>query len=289
VSQAVTRLRQECAGQHPIYFYVTDEAGRLIGVVPSRRLLLSDPSTLVGELMVHPVHSVAESAMFGSALALLAEQRLLALPVVDEAGRLTGVLNIAGMTRAVVDSEQQQASDETFQLTGLRAPVAQRVPWLLVSLAAGLSCAFLLNLFAATLKDAIAIAFFVPLVISIGERVAFHAALPSLLRGLRTNWRKPASATPAAWRAEVVLCTASVLLIVAGVALGWIRLTRVAGTVVCSILAASGAGLSVGYTIPRLMRRWHLETRVASAPVVLALTDIAALSCYLALCGVFVR
>ena len=289
VSQAIARLRQDCAGRHPVYFYVTDEEGRLIGVVPSRRLLLSEPATLVGELMVHPVHSVAESATFGSALAVLAEHRLLALPVVDEAGRLTGTLNIAGMTRAVVDLEQQQASNVTFQLTGLRATATRTVQGLLVSLAAGLSCAFLLKLFAAALQDAIAIAFFVPLVMSIGERIAFQAASPSLLGGFRANWRKLPGGAPAAWSAEVMLAATSLLLIAAGLAMGWVPLTKIAGTAALSILAASGAGLAVGYTIPRLMCRWHLETRVASAPVVSAMADIAALSCYLALCGVFVR
>src|SRR5207247_4574442 len=89
ISQALTRLRHEEIGERIIYFYVTDHDGKLVGVVPTRRLLLSDPATLVGEVMVHPVFSIAGSEPFGNALEMLTARRLLAVPVVDESGRLT--------------------------------------------------------------------------------------------------------------------------------------------------------------------------------------------------------
>src|SRR5713101_2249410 len=52
ISQALTRLRHEGIGERIIYFYVTGNDGKLAGVVPTRRLILSDPTTLVGEVMV---------------------------------------------------------------------------------------------------------------------------------------------------------------------------------------------------------------------------------------------
>src|SRR2546425_2226909 len=84
VFEALSRVRSESNRGRVVYFYVTDSDDRLVGVVPTRRLLLADPATLVGEVMVYPVFSVGQSQSFGCALALIAEQRLLALPVVDE-------------------------------------------------------------------------------------------------------------------------------------------------------------------------------------------------------------
>jgi len=55
ISQALTRLRHGEIGERIIYFYVTDHDGKLVGVVPTRRLLLCDPATLVAEVMVHCV------------------------------------------------------------------------------------------------------------------------------------------------------------------------------------------------------------------------------------------
>ena len=90
ISQALTRLRHEELGERIIYFYVTDYDGKLVGVVPTRRLLLFDPATMVGKVMVHPVFSIAGSEPFGYALEMLTARRLLALPVLDDDGRLKG-------------------------------------------------------------------------------------------------------------------------------------------------------------------------------------------------------
>src|SRR5579871_1228770 len=92
VSEALSRLKGEPLGERIVYFYVTEPAGKLVGVVPTRRLLLSDGAKLVREVMVQPVDSVRETDSIGNALQLLADRRLLALPVLDEAGRLSGVL-----------------------------------------------------------------------------------------------------------------------------------------------------------------------------------------------------
>ena len=79
VFEALARLRAEGARKRVVYFYVTDADDRLVGVAPMRRLLLAEHSTLVGEIMMHPVFSVKENESFGIAFTLLTKQRLLAL------------------------------------------------------------------------------------------------------------------------------------------------------------------------------------------------------------------
>jgi magnesium transporter len=296
VFQALARLRSERDGHAPVYFYVTDSVERLVGVVPTRRLLLSEPATLVGELMMYPVISVGESATFGKALALLAEQRLLALPVVDELGRLTGTIDISGLTAKIFDLERRETADETFQMLAaggqreqdcsLAQAVSRRLPWLLVCVTTGMTCAFLLSLFAAVLEKAVAVAFFIPVVILVAERIAFQTAGTSLRRLNVIRRRNQESSID--WRVGLVLASASSLC--AGIwAAGWLHLLPFAAVLGCSVLAASAAGLAAGYTIPRLVRRWNWQLKVPSGPLVLAITDVAALSCYLALCGVFIR
>ena len=90
------------------------------------------------------------------------------------------------------------------------------------------------------------------------------------------------------WGVGVGLASSSALC--AGVwAAGWLRLLPVAAVLACSVLAASAAGFAAGYTIPRLVHRWNWQLKVPSGPLVLAITDMAALTCYLALYGVFIR
>lgn len=296
VFQALARLRSEYHNAEPVYFYVTDADERLVGVVPTRRLLFADPSVLVGEVMRYPVISVSESATFRSALALLAEERLLALPVVNEAGRLTGVIDISGVTHAIAELEQKERADEIFHMTAVRMAQEQqhglgyalwrRLRWLLVSLGGGIVCAVLLELFAAILVRAIAVVFFVPLVVLVAERIAAQTASTSLrhLQIIRRTDRRRFRE----WRIGLALGGASAA-VAAIWAASWLRLPAMAGVIACSILAASTAGVAAGYSIPRLLRRWQLERRVAMVPTVMAVTDIAALSSYLALAGFLLR
>ena len=102
VAEALARLRREDLGERIVYFYVTAPDGTLEGVVPTRRLLLSDLATPVAETMVHPVVSVGAAAPFREALRAFLDRRLLALPVVDEAGRLAGVLDISAYTQTLI-------------------------------------------------------------------------------------------------------------------------------------------------------------------------------------------
>jgi len=67
----------------------------------------------------------------------------------------------------------------------------------------------------------------------------------------------------------------------------WLRLFQLAAVVSGSILAAGAIGAALGYSVPRLVHRWKLDPKIASGPAVLALTDLAALSCYLGLSAVF--
>jgi magnesium transporter len=250
----------------------------------------------VGELITYPVISADESATFGEALALLVEHRLLALPVVDELGRLTGTIDISGLTAKISDLERRETSNEIFQMLAaggeqdqdcsLRQAVSRRLPWLLVCVAAGMACAFLVSLFAAVLEKAIAVAFFIPVVILVAERIAFQTAGTSLRR-LHVIRRRSQGSSPD-WGIGVALASVSALF--AGIwAASWLHLFPVAAVLGCSVLAASSAGLAAGYTIPRLVRRWNWQLKVPSGPLVLAITDVAALTCYLALCGVFIR
>src|SRR5207253_1842714 len=52
VDEALDWLRQHPPPGRVIYFYVVDNDGRLRGVVPTRRLVLSPPGTTISDIMV---------------------------------------------------------------------------------------------------------------------------------------------------------------------------------------------------------------------------------------------
>jgi Na+:H+ antiporter, NhaA family len=94
VEEALDWLRRNPAEGRVVYFYVVDRGGRLRGVVPTRRLILSPPATAVADVMIRKAVALPASATVLDACEFFIQYRLLAFPVVDEDGRLRGVVDI---------------------------------------------------------------------------------------------------------------------------------------------------------------------------------------------------
>jgi magnesium transporter len=292
IGEALSRLRGEEVGERIVYFYVTDGTGRLVGVVPTRRLILSNPSTVVGEVMIHPAIAVRESEPFGKALQTITDRRLLALPVVDEEGRLKGVLDVTALTETLVDLERRETADELFQLAGIHIEqersrnelwvLKRRLPWLLFNLCSGIGAAFISELFGGLLRLIVAIAFFVPLVLTLAESVAMQSVTMSLNQLQVATRVRGAGGVLREFRVGILLGgTSGVIAALIGVV--WMRSLTIAGVMAGAILFAGAIGAVFGFFVPRLVRHWKLNPTIASGPVTLALTDLAALTCYFGL------
>jgi magnesium transporter len=286
---ALSRLRGETAGERSRYFYVTDSDERLVGVVPSRRLLLADPAILIAELMMYPVVSVLETQTFGSALALLAQHRLLALPVIDDGGRLTGVLDVTGMTGTLFKLERAETVDQIYQLAGVR-PERQKEGrfWrafaerysVLVSVAAGILAAYLLSVAGNVRTGPGAVAIFIPLMMAFGCSIALQTITGSLQRLHCVRQRESQVfreiAMGVAWSGGAAL--------IAGLwVAGWTASPRLALVVACSLFTAGANGAVLGCWTPHFIRSMDLQRAIASGPAALAMTTVASLAGYLAL------
>jgi magnesium transporter len=291
-SQAMARMRGEQIGERIIYFYVTAPDGKLLGVVPTRRLILSDPDALIRDIMVQPAVYVGEDDTFGHALEVINSRRLLALLVVDSAGRLSGVLDFSVFTQGLLDLERRDTADEFFQIVGLRIEeekrrsvmgvFGKRFPWLLLNVASGLIAASVSGLFDQALKAVVAVAFFIPLILTLAESVAMQTVAISLMAVRAPSGRRDAEA----WRVFREMRVGLLLGFTSGavvglIAFGWLRLPHLAAVIAAAVFTAGGIGASLGYVVPLVVRRLHLDPKIASGPAVLALTDIAAIFFYL--------
>jgi NhaA family Na+:H+ antiporter len=94
VDEALDWLRRHPPPGRVLYFYVVDDGGRLRGVVPTRRLVLSPPGTTLADIMIRKTVALPASATILDACEFFIQYRLLAFPVVDQEGRLLGVVDI---------------------------------------------------------------------------------------------------------------------------------------------------------------------------------------------------
>ena len=84
VDETLKKIREEGLGERIVYFYVVDNEKKLIGVLPTRRLLTGKPEQKIEELMVKRVAALPKTATVYDACEFFVTYKFLAFPVVDE-------------------------------------------------------------------------------------------------------------------------------------------------------------------------------------------------------------
>ena len=297
VQQALDAIRAQNPGEAIIYFYVTDQAGHLTGVLPTRRLLTAPLDRCIADLMVRRVAAINQSATILDACEFFVLYKLLAFPVVDDERRLLGTVDVSVFTEKVFDiaeKDQEDTSEDVFEAIGFHvsqvraaSPVkafALRFPWLLATVASGVLCALLAGAFEMTLAKSVVIAFFLALVLGLGESVCIQSVALTIqaLRATKPTWR---------WYAKAFRHETSVALLL-GLAIGlivfalvWVwRGSALGGLVIgVTILFSLCAACIFGLTIPTLLHVWKLDPKVAAGPISLAVADIFSLLFYFSL------
>lgn len=294
VREALAGLQAAQVPGRIVYFYAVDEADRLVGVVPTRALLLSPPETRIEEVMLREVIALSDSATLLEACEFFTLHRLLALPVVEGQGRMLGVIDVELYTDEITDLVRREQSDDVFQLIGIRlaqvrgAPLGtafrRRFPWLLCNIGGGLACAGLAAAFAGVLEQAVVLALFIPVILTVAESVSIqsltltlqaHHGLRFRARELLTSLRREAGTGGLLGLA----CGA----LVAGASWPWHGRGGVVLVLGATLLAAVSTAACLGLAVPAVLGAFRRDPKVASGPIALALTDLATLFYYLGL------
>src|SRR6267378_443917 len=210
VAAALERIRKEGVGERVIYFFATDSEKRLVGVLPTRRLLTAPLETRLEEIMVRRVVAIPASATVLEACEFFVLYKFFAFPVVDRARRVVGIVDVSLFAEEMLeagDREEQAhpvpafSSDDIFEALGvhlaqLRGASPWRVfryrfPWLLATVGAGTACALLAGAFEATLARSLVIAFFLTMVLALNESVSMQSMSVTIqtLHSARVTWR----------------------------------------------------------------------------------------------------
>jgi magnesium transporter len=294
VEKALQTIRSEGVGERVIYFYAVDDRKRLVGVVPTRRLLTATPDTRLREIMVPRVIALPAEATVLEACEFFVLYKFLAFPVIDAERHVIGVVDTDVFMQSVLETEEKPGEtprDDFFEALGFHLAQVRdaspwrvfryRFPWLLATVASGTVCAILAGAFEATLARSLVIAFFLTMVLGLNESVSTQSMSVTIqaLRSARFTWHWFATAF---WRevATALLlglaCGALVLVIV------WVWRHDVRGACVIggSIALSLVTACLFGLGVPSLLHWLKLDPKIAAGPVTLALADFFALVFY---------
>lgn len=149
--QALNALREVQSDAYDIhYLFVTDASERLVGFVSLHELISAAPGARLFEIMDRDVLTLSQGSSLRDQARMMSESGWLALPVVDEDGRLIGAMDACDMIRVT----QEETTAEMYGLVGLRnneqfgqmtAFPSPRILWLLLGLPFGILVTWLLR------------------------------------------------------------------------------------------------------------------------------------------------
>lgn len=291
VGAALETIRNRGIGERIIYFYVIDEKDRLVGVLPTRRLLISALDRRLEDIMLTPVTAIPASATALEACEFFVLHRFLAFPVVDDHRHLVGVVDVSQFTGEVLDLAERAQTDTTFEALGFRLSEVRkaspwvafkyRFPWLLATIAGGMACAVIAARFEQTLAAVVVVAFFLALVLGLGESVGAQSMSVAIqrLRALAPTWRNYRAAFKREFLTALLIgggCGITVFV------LAWIWRGSLAAAAVIGVAIGLSLILACvfGLTVPWLLHGLKLDPKIAAGPVTLALTDLTTLLIY---------
>ncbi len=298
VKEAIDQLKAFSKNTEDIHnVFVTNEQGKLTGILPINKLILNSSDTPVNRLMNKEPISVDATVDQEEVAQIFKKYDLVSLPVADKDGKLLGrilvddivdvleeeatedILKIAG-----TDEEELLFSHSVFRIAGFR------LPWLLYSLFGGLITGVLIWAFKVTLKEVLSLALFIPVIMGMGGNVGTQSSA-IVVRGIATGRINTLNFFKLLLKEiKVGLFLGLICGSIAGFAARILHANQGLGVVVgLSMFLAIFSAALLGSLIPMIFHRLKIDPAIAGGPIVLALSDIVGLSIFFGLATMLLR
>jgi magnesium transporter len=291
VDQTIEEVRANADEVSTFHFvYVVDDENRLVGVLNLGALLLAPSDQVIGELIKRNVHTVHPEVDQENVAQMFRRYDLVALPVVDDRGRLLGRIlhddaadvleeeaeeDIMRMAGATTQEPELVYTDQVFKIASVR------LPWLLATLAGLTVPALLVWAFQVSFPEMLALVPFIPVIGAMGGNVGSQSAT-IVVRGFATG-RVDFHNLGRFLFKELIISTVMGLAcgVLSGVvAIVWHGDPMLSVTVAVSMVAAIIASALMGVLVPYFFRLIKIDPAIAAGPLVTTIDDIIAIGIY---------
>lgn len=291
VGEAIDYLRS--ASELPDQFYhviLVDPRWHPVGQVGLGRLLASPRATPLKDIAEEDFRVIRVFDEEADVAYLFNQYHLISAPVVDDSGRLVGVITIDD-AMTVLDEE---AEEDILRLAGvgeegglsgrLMDTVRDRAVWLFVNLLTAILASMVIDQFADTIDQMVALAVLMPIVASMGGNAGTQT-MTVAVRAIATRDLTPRNAMRMIWR-EITVGTANGMLfgiLMALVAGFWFGIPMLSAVIAVAMLLTLVAAACGGILIPLLLDRFGIDPALASGPFVTTVTDVVGFFAFLGL------
>jgi len=310
VDEAISYLRRQALGKIEVetlyYIYVLDNAQRLLGILSLRELFGAPGNRLVRDVMNTDFVAVPEDMDQEAVARLFAEYDVVALPVINDEGRMVGIVTVDDIVDVVQEETTEdiqkyggmEALEEPYLRIGFIDLMRKRAPWLSILFIGEMFTTFAMSRFEGKIEEAAFLASFVPLIISSGGNSGSQAstlvvrALTLDEIKLRDWWRVVRREFFAGALLGSILGALGILRVAVwqlispidynGALAAGLGTAGMSATVFVSLLGVVLFGTIAGSTLPLLLRKLNFDPASASAPFVATLVDVMGVLIYFA-------
>lgn len=180
IHQVIEFLRGEAAEHESIYYiYVVEDDQHLEGVISLRDLIVSEPDVLVSEIVRRDLITADADDDQEDVAETMSKYGLLALPVIDETGKLLGIVTVDDALDVLEEESAEDLALATGSMRKLDAGawswLGKKSGWLIVWLVLGVGAALVLSAFSDALAGFVPVVFFIPLVLRLSEEISSHS------------------------------------------------------------------------------------------------------------------
>ena len=307
ISGVIQKMRERSLPEDNLNFvYIVDAEGRIIDDIPVQRILLSEPSRSMRDIMDHHFVALQATDQQGRAVETFRKYNRVALPVTDSKGVLVGMVtldDVLAVTEQVTTEQFHHVGgvnslDAPYMRTPFLEMVRKRASWLVILFLGELLTATAMGFYEKEIQQAVVLALFIPLIISSGGNSGSQATtliIRALALGqvtLRDWWRVMRREVFAGLALGLILGTIGFLRISI-----WSTFSDVYGphwllvatTVSTALVGVVLWGTVAGSMLPLLLRRCGVDPATASAPFIATLVDVTGLCIYFTVAEVTMR
>ncbi len=295
VKQAIESLQDSEDYEMVFYVYVTDEHNHLVGVLSLRQLLTVPPGTKLCDIMSTNVMRVRADMDQEEVADLVAKYNLLAIPVVDDQGKLLGLITVDD----VIDVMRDEATEDILRMAGTSEDemllgykslqIARlRLPWLLTTLVGGVVTGTLMWYYKATLQQVIMLISFIPVITGMGGNVGSQTST-ILVRGFatgRVDFTMLRRIFLKELRVGLIMGTVCGL-VIATVATLWHQNIYFGVVVGAAMVTAITVAACMGVLVTAFFKKVGIDPAIASSPIVQTVNDITGILIYFSTATLF--
>ncbi len=273
--------------------YIVNPKHQPIGKIPLSRVLRTRRPVRLTEIMETDLKAMPVTLDQEEVAHMFRQYGLVSAPVVDEGGRLIGVITVDDVVHII----EEEAEEDALKLAGVTETdlysatldtTRARFPWLVVNLATAILASAVIGLFEGTIEQIVALAVLMPIVASMGG----NAGTQTVTVAVRALAMKDLteSTTRRFIGKELLVGAANGILFAAlagGVTWLWFGSPKIALVIAAAMIVNMiVAGLS-GTLIPLALERANIDPAIASSVFLTTVTDVVGFFAFLGLAAVF--